>query len=346
MIRVLIADDSATVRELLRTILESDGRVKVVGQAANGREAVAMAVELRPDLITMDVTMPVLDGLEATKEIMVHAPTPILIVSSHASESQVELSMSALRAGALMVLPTPEGPSSRNHAEQCKHFIEMVGAMSEVKVVRRWDADIQRPGRAPSGSGARASRLRLVTIAASTGGPAALQRLLSALPPDFGPPILVVQHIAPDFVHGLARWLTANCSLHVKVAEEGELLQPRTVYLAPDGRHLSIDVDLQVQLSTAAPIGGFRPSASYLFESAARALGSSLAAVILTGMGNDGVSGLREVHARGGLILAQDAASCVVYGMPREAVAAGVVDAELPLTEIAAQLSNRIRSTR
>lgn len=343
MIRVLIADDSATVRELLTAILESESRVKVVGQAKDGREAVAMALELRPDLITMDVTMPALDGLEATKEIMVQAPTPILIVSSHAGQGQVELSLSALRAGALMVLPTPSGPSSQSYDDQCRHLIAMVVAMSQVKVVRRWGKPESAPPRsAPSRPRRKTPRLRLVTMAASTGGPAALQGLLAGLPPDFPVPVLVVQHIAPDFVHGLARWLTTNCTLHVKVAEEGERAQPRTVYLAPDDRHLTVGSDLRVRLSSAAPVAGFRPSATMLFESAARALGSSVAAVILTGMGSDGVAGLHEVHARGGLVLAQEESSCVVYGMPREAVAAGVVDAVLPPAEIANRLTNEL----
>lgn len=336
MIRVVVAEDSPTVRTLLVAILESDPELHVVGEAQNGREAVQLAIQLRPDLITMDVQMPTLDGLEATKEIMVHAPTPILIVSSRASQANIELSLNAVRAGALMVVSTPANPQSEQFLEQRDHLLAMVKAMAGVKVVRRWTSTASRVP-APRPRAMRAP-IRVVALAASTGGPAALQQILAGLPRDFPVPIVVVQHIAHGFVDGLAHWLTGSCDLHVKVAEHGESLQPRTVYLAPDRRHLAISPKGRVALSSRPPIGGFQPSATYLFECAARAYGASVAAVILTGMGSDGVAGLRAVRATGGLVLAQDEATSVVYGMPREALAAGVVDAVLPLPDIAPRL--------
>lgn len=336
MIRVLVAEDSPTVRALLVAILQDDPEVEVVGQARDGREAIRLAVELRPDLITMDVNMPLLDGLEATKEIMVLAPAPILIVSSRVNPSEIDLSLSAVRAGALMVVQTPDNPQAEDFPENCRNLRAMVRAMAQVKVVRRWARGPAAPP--PPASQSRKGAIRLVALAASTGGPAALQRILEGLPRDLPVPIVVVQHIARGFVGGLSHWLSGSCDLHVKVAEEGEPLLPRTVYLAPDDRHLGVNGKGQVELSSAPAIGGFRPSATHLFRSASSAYGATVLAVILTGMGRDGVEGLRVLKSSGGRVFAQDEASSVVYGMPREAVVAGVVDAVLPLAEIAPRI--------
>lgn len=338
MIRVLVAEDSLTVRELLVEILESDPEIRVVGRAKNGAEAVELAARLKPDLITMDVHMPVMDGFEATKEIMVQAPRPIILVSSSASPEDVGLSFHALRAGALMVVAKPDNPQSALFDGHREQFLAMVKAMSQVKVVRRWAP--RAPGVTPPGRPQRVPDpgLRLVAIAASTGGPAALQRILAHLPGDFPVPILVVQHIATGFVEGLANWLGTSCNLRVKVAEPGELLRERSVLLAPDGHHLGVGRDGRIVITDAPPVSGFRPSGTYLFESVAQAYGASVVAVILTGMGNDGVAGLKSVKAAGGVVLAQDEATSVVYGMPREAVAAGVVDAILPIDAVAVKL--------
>lgn len=337
MIRVVIAEDSVTVRALLVEILESDPDIRVIGQAKNGAEAVELASRVKPDLITMDIHMPVMDGFEATKEIMVLAPVPIILVSSSVSREDVGLSFDAMRAGALMVVAKPDSPQSAVFDGRRAQFLAMVKAMSQVKVVRRW-APRAPAARTPTGRRPAPAGLRLVAIAASTGGPAALQRILTDLPRDFPAPILVVQHIAAGFVAGLADWLGAGCNLRVKVAEQGEPLAPRTVYLAPDDRHLGLTADTRAVIANAPSVMGFRPSGSYLFESAARAHGASVAAVILTGMGSDGVEGLRAVKAAGGRVVAQDEASSVVYGMPREAVAAGVVDTVLPISDVAAYL--------
>lgn len=344
MIRVLVAEDSRTVRRLLVEILESDPEIRVVGEAGDGEETIEMAERLRPDLITMDVHMPILNGLDATKEIMVRAPTPIVIVSSAAREPDVGLALDATRAGALMILPKPESPLAPDFEERRAELVSMVKAMAQVKVVRRW-APITTRARSVDGATARpgVGNARLVAIATSTGGPPALQRILMDLPRDFPVPILVVQHIADGFVEGLCRWLRSSCNLRVKLAEEGEPLQPRTVYLAADDRHLGVRRNGTVALVDEPPIGGFRPSATYLFESAAREFGAAAIAVILTGMGRDGVEGLHAVHEAGGWVLAQDEPTSAVYGMPREAVRAGVVDASLPLHEISGRLVNLVR---
>lgn len=342
MIRVLVAEDSVTVRELLVQILESDPEIRVVGRAENGLQAVELAVRLKPDLITMDVHMPLMDGFEATKEIMIQAPTPIIIVSASASQREVELSLNAMRAGALLVVEKPDNPLSERFDGRRRQLLGMVKAMAQVKVVRRWGPRprLVRPVAGPPR--AAGAQVRLVAVAASTGGPAALQRILIDLPGDFSAPILVVQHIAHGFMGGLADWLNASCDLHVKIAEHGEPVVKHTVFLAPDDRHLGVGADARIVVRNAPPVNGFRPSGTYLFESVAGAYGAAVAAVILTGMGADGVEGLKAVKAAGGHVLAQDEASSVVYGMPQEAVNAGIVDAVLPIEAIAPRLTELV----
>jgi two-component system chemotaxis response regulator CheB len=347
MIRVLVAEDSVTVRELLVAILESDPDIEVVGQAKNGVEAVDLAKKLRPNLITMDVHMPVMDGLAATKEIMVHTPTPIIIVSSSLSGHDVGMSLNALRAGALMVVAKPQDPAAPTFNGHQEQFLAMAKAMADVKVVRRWDRAAPVAGSGTSfPRTADVGAATVVAIAASTGGPAALQRILNELPPEFPAPVLVVQHIAQGFAAGLADWLASSSPLQVKVAEHGEPLAPRTVFIAPDDRHLGLEGSQRVAVLATPPIGGFRPAASILFESAARHAGSRVAAVILTGMGSDGVAGLAAVRAAGGHVIAQDEKTSVVHGMPRAAVEAGVVDRVLPLGEIAGHLATLARHGR
>jgi len=353
LIRVLVADDSATSRALLVGLLSGEPDFQVVGEATNGQEAVEMTERLTPDLITMDVQMPVMDGLEATKRIMVRSPRPIIIVSHAAREVDVKLSLDATRAGALMVLPKPDGPLSPRFASDRRQLVSMARAMSQVKVVRRHGAEshvsarppVFRPGfaapspvRAPTRQGA----LRLVAIAASTGGPAAIRAILSELPRSFPVPILIVQHIARGFASGLAQWLAGDTALGVKVAEFGEPAEPGTVYIAPDDRHIGCRLDgagtIHIVLDEAPAVGAFRPSASYLFRSVAESLGAKALSVILTGMGDDGIEGLRAAKAAGGRVIAQDEASSVIFGMPGEAVSAGVVDQILGLDSIARRI--------
>lgn len=336
MIRVLVVDDSPTARALLHAILDSDTGITVIGEATNGEEAIAMARHLQPDLITMDVNMPVLDGFEATKEIMMSAPTPILVVSAVERDS-MELSFDATQAGALMVVKKPVGPEDARYAHDREQLLAMVKAMSQVKVVRRWGPQSSRQSMARMDREAR-SRGHLVAIGTSTGGPAALRRLLFDLPREFPAPVLVVQHIARGFTGGLANWLNAASTLHVKIGEDGEELQPRTVYLAPDDYHMGVTPEGRVILSDGPAISGFRPSATALFRSAAQAYGTGVIATVLTGMGSDGVEGLEAVRAVGGTVLAQDEQSSVVFGMAQEAVKAGLCDIVLPLDRIGGRL--------
>jgi two-component system chemotaxis response regulator CheB len=347
MTRVLVVDDSATARALLVEILRSDPAIQVVGEARDGAEALELTQQLRPDLVTMDIRMPRLDGFETTKEIMITAPTPIVMVTASFEDREVELAMRALQAGALAVLRKPPGPASRAFPEAAQKLITTVKSMAQVKVVRHWrpSGRTTKPADSSSSVGRHSSLAKLITIAASTGGPGALQRLLSDLPGDFATPILVVQHNAPGFIHGLARLLGESCELRVKVAEPDEALLRGTVYLAPDAVHLGVTGRGTVLLSDAPPVGGFRPSATYLFDSAARAYGAAVLALVLTGMGDDGVEGLRTVRRAGGRVIAQDEASCVVWGMPGAAVAAGLADLVLPLSTIAGRIVSSVISS-
>jgi two-component system, chemotaxis family, protein-glutamate methylesterase/glutaminase len=336
MTRVIVADDSATARTLLRSILERDGDVRVIAEAKDGADAIRLVQQHRPDLVVMDVHMPVADGLAATKEIMMRMPTPILIVSA-VSRRDVDLSLSATQAGALMALPKPGDPSGPRFEEAAAELLGMVRALAQVKVVRRWSESTPVP-RLPSAPRRTADGAELVAMAASTGGPAALRRVLMDLPQTLPAPLLVVQHIARDFTAGFASWLAGGCPLPVKVAEPGETLRPAVVYIAPDDRHLGVSADGRVRLEDAPPLSGFRPSASHLFETAARAYGDRLVAVVLTGMGTDGAAGLEAAHAAGAHVIAQDEGTSVVYGMAQEAVRRGVVHEVVPLEEIATRI--------
>jgi two-component system chemotaxis response regulator CheB len=335
MLRVLVAEDSPTARALLVEILSSDPEIEVIGAVSSGAEAIEMTQRLRPDLVTVDVQMPGVDGLQATREIMATVPTPIIIVSSTAPHDSA-LSLTAIEAGALMVVAKPEGPLAEGFAQQRDYLLRMVRAMADVRVVRRW-----RPQFSPAGPATLertpVAEPRLVAVAASTGGPAALRQILRELPSDYAVPIAIVQHIAHGFAAGLVDWLNSGGGPHVELARSGERLRPGRAYVAPDDRHLGVTHSLIMRLSDAPPVGHFRPSATYLFRSAA-ALGAGVTAVVLTGMGDDGVAGLSDLHRAGGRVIGQDEASSVIYGMAQEALRAGLVDEILPLGRISGRL--------
>ena len=338
MIKVLVADGSVTDRDALVKLLRLDPEIDVIGEASHGAEAMEMVKRLRPHIVVMGVYLSASGGFRTTKEMMIEAPTPIVIVSDERDPRQVEISILASSDGALSIvsMPSPHMPEVAGSAGE--RLIASVRAMSQVKVVRRW-RERSRPGTAmPRSAAPTEARTRIVAMAASTGGPAALQQIISELPADFCLPILVVQHIGSGFVDGLVHWLNSVCSLNVKHATDGELLSPRTVYVAPDDNHLGVSGRSRIALSSAEKIGGFRPSATFLFESVARAFGASAAHVILTGMGQDGVSGLQVARKLQGTILAQDQASSVVFGMPGAAINAGLADYVLPLPSIADHL--------
>jgi two-component system, chemotaxis family, protein-glutamate methylesterase/glutaminase len=342
-IRVLVAHGSTSDRARLIALLRNDRELAVIGEAIGVDQALAMTKRHKPQLVMIGIHLPTAGGLEATRRIMVEVPTPIVILADDADGQQAQKSVSALRSGALAVICKPWKAQEPSHGMEgyelgTQRFLATIKALSRVKVIhhRYEPAPPETPVAPPPLPAARAAP-RIVAIAASTGGPAALQELLSALPANFSVPVLVVQHIAAGFVQSLAEALDAACPLKVRLAEDGEPLTPQTVFMAPDGKHLGVN-RLRIALSNDAPVGGFRPSATVLFETVARAFGPSSAHVILTGMGRDGVAGLAVARQLGGRVFAQDRASSVVFGMPGEAVNAGVVDAVVPIAAIATEL--------
>ena len=348
-IRVVVVDDSPTSRQVLVAILRADHEIEVVGQAADGLEAVEMVKRLHPDIVTMDVQMPKLDGFAATKRIMVEAPTPILITTS-VDPHVLSVSLEAVRMGALAVHAKPGAPTAPAFDEEARELVRQVKAMSYVKVVRHYEPS---PAQAPltqmqtlAAAALHKIPAEVVAIAASTGGPGALHRILTTLPADYPVPILVVQHISRGFIPGFAGWLDKASRLRVKPAQEGEALRPGTVYVAVDDHHLCVTPLRRIHLSTAQAVGGFRPSGTVLFESVAAAFGSRAVAVILTGMGRDGVDGLRAVRKAGGRTVAESEATAVVYGMPAAAVGAGLADFILPLDQVCAAVAGLRLSVR
>jgi two-component system chemotaxis response regulator CheB len=338
-IRVLVAEDSAVVARVLVDVLSSDPDIDVVGVARDGAEAIEMTRSLRPDLITMDVRMPRIDGLAATRKIMEEIPTPIVVVSASVNVQDMNITFEALRAGALEIIEKPRGVGHKDYETVRGRLTRAVKAMSEVKVVRRMsEARLRRPSRLPKAVLRGKDTGRVVLIGSSTGGPAALEKIFSRLPAKFPAPVLVVQHIAPGFVAGLAEWLNHGSQINVKIAEAREEPAAGTALFAPDGYHMVIDNGGRISLDAGPPERGHKPSIDRLFGAAARALGPRCVGVLLTGMGTDGVAGLREIKRAGGATFAQDENSAVIYGMPREAVAAGVVDKELAVEDMAAEI--------
>jgi two-component system chemotaxis response regulator CheB len=327
VLRVLVVEDSRSARHLIVSILKSDPDIRVVGEAENGTEGVRMAAELSPDVITMDIAMPEMNGLDATRRIMERNPIPIVMVTASYASTDAQMSFRALEAGAITVVDKPLGPASPDFEQTSRILLDTVKLMADVVVVtRRPRRDGPTIEARPLPLRDRSERVALVAIGASTGGPAALAKLLRALPGDLPVPVVVAQHISPGFERSLADWLDGDCDLRVRLPSHGERLVVGEVLIAPEGRHLGVTRAGRVALSDDDPVGQHRPSVTYLFRSVAEAYGSAAIGVILTGMGADGAEGALALRRAGGLILAQDEPSSVVYGMAREAVALGAVD--------------------
>lgn len=347
MIRVLIVEDSPTVRMLLQAILESDPDIQVIGTAANGDEGVRQVQALKPDLITMDIRMPVMDGFEATRRIMESRPTPIVVVSSNVESPDLAVAFNAIQAGALDVVEKPAGLSHTDFATIRDRLLTTIKGMAEVKVIRRHRRRDRPAGASPTPTNVCSGKLpTILAIGASTGGPAALNTLLKALPSDFPLPIVVVQHMAASFTQGLVAWLQLESRLPIKIAQHEQRLVRGEVYFAPDGSHLEVSSRTTLGLSQAPAVSFVRPSATVLFESVARIYGAEAIGVLLTGMGEDGAAGLKVIHDRGGVTLVQDEATCVVYGMPAVAVRLGAAGAVLPLDRIAPTLRDLVQLRR
>jgi two-component system, chemotaxis family, protein-glutamate methylesterase/glutaminase len=343
MIKVLIAEDSIVTQELLRFILESDDNIEVVGIASDGEEAIRMAHNTAPDVITMDIIMPKMDGYEATKKIMETYPVPIILISATCNPKELETTFQAIEAGAVAVLEKPNGPGHPDYDNLVENLIQMVKLMSEVKVVRRWSRSQKErtPVKSvPKAEYSQEQLIKIVAIGASTGGPTAIQKILSELPKDFPAPILIVQHIVAGFIEGLAEWLKLTTSLPIIIAGHGERLLKGHVYIAPDGYQLKVESNATICLTRDEPEHGLRPSVSYLFRSVAKAFGPNAVGVLLTGMGKDGAQELKLMRDSGAATIAQDEESSVIHGMPGEAIKLGAALHVLSPEKIAVKIKS------
>lgn len=340
-IRVLVVEDSLTVRKYLVNVLQGDRDLEVLAEAEDGKQAIELCSALRPDVISMDMMMPVMTGLAATERIMAYCPTPILVVSASTNRGEVFNTYDALSAGAVDVLEKPAGDDGNQPWEQA--YLRAIKMVSRIKVITHPRARLANWGvtsgdgvMAPTGGGP----YRCVAIGTSTGGPGAMVQLLRGLPANFPLPILLVIHIAAPFAMAMAEWLDTLSPLRVVTAVDGQLLppvgQPRVI-LAPPDRHLVLRGNRL--RTTADPERHFcRPSVDVLFESLAQEAGSVTIGCLLTGMGRDGAAGLLAIRRAGGSTLVQDEETSVVFGMPREAIALKAATSILPLEKMAPRL--------
>src|SRR4030043_360208 len=350
MIRVLIVDDMVTIRMALRFILESDPELTVAGAVGSGEEAVAFCRKSRPDIITMDINMPGMGGFEAIRQIMSETPCPIVVITGIQSQYLMDVSFKALALGALTVLPKLRGFSP--YDAEAKNLIQQIKTMAGVKVVRRSlrtespPAMINKAGVQPAAPLKNNSSFKLhkaaqlVAISLSTGGPPALQRILSSLSSKFPLPIVVVQHISQGFMFGLASWLSNVTPFRCKLGELGETIKPGTVYLAPDNTHLTFKGTSNLWYDSSEPVDGHRPSATVLFESVAQNFGAKAIGLLLTGMGKDAARGLKAMHDAGAYTIAQDEASSLIFSMPKAAIELNAVKEVLGINQIASRLKS------
>ncbi len=339
MIRVLVVEDSLTSQALLKSLLESDPEIQVIDTASNGEEGVRKAAALLPDLITMDIRMPVMDGFEATRRIMAECPTPIVVVSASVGAPDLKITFNALNAGALDVVEKPSGFENANAETMREKLVTTVKLMAEIKVIRRRALlPLAQPAALVRRPLHRERPTAVIAMGASTGGPAALNTIFKSLPRGFAIPIIVVQHISSGFTKGLVEWLHAESLLPMTVVSGERRIESGNIYFAPDDQHLVFTSRGVLNVHLDPSVSHVRPSATVLFNSVARNYGAEAAGVLLTGMGDDGAVGLEAMHRRGAVTFAQDEATSIVYGMPGVAARLGAVDQILPLESIASAL--------
>jgi len=348
-VRVLVVDDSGFFRRRIVEILESDPNIEVVGTAADGRDAVRRTAELKPDVVTMDIEMPVMDGITAVRRIMASRPTPVLMFSSLTYEG-AQATLDALEAGAVDFLPKRFDDISRDR-EESKRLLR-----ARVRLIAGRTQPARGVAAAAGAGGAvaavpvrpRASprhEIRLVVIGSSTGGPVALQRVLSALPGDLAVPVLLVQHMPASFTPAFAARLNQQCAIRVKEAADGDVLEPGTAYLAPGGRQMVPEERagvVRLRIADGDPSLHYRPCVDITFRAAAEVFPGKVLAVVMTGMGADGREGARLLKQGGATVWAQDEASCVIYGMPMAVVEAGLADQVIALEGIGPALAKSV----
>lgn len=338
IIRVLVVEDSPSVCKVLTDVLGSRPEILVVGVAYNGKEAVEAVSRLKPDIITMDMHMPIMDGLEATKQIMAYNPTPILIVSASTLKIEMDKIFEAISYGALDVIEKGRRELIEDKKSR-EELIEKIKFLSGIKVIRHPLAKLERgitqkPLEVPKSNVLN----RIAAIVTSTGGPAALLQILKSFPKEFPCSIVIVQHITAGFIGGLVDWLNSECQITIKVGDDSEKIRPGVAYIAPSELQMRLGEDRKIHLSNEPPYNGHRPSGDLLLESVAKSYGEGSIGVILTGMGRDGAMGIKAIKQLHGQTIAQDEASCVVFGMPKAAIEMNVVDKVLPLEKVAEEI--------
>lgn len=358
MIKVLIVDDSALIRKILSDILSSDKDIEVIGSARNGQEALRKIEELKPDLVTLDIEMPLMDGLTTLKHIVARYKIPVIMISSLTSEG-AELTLKALDEGAVDFLPKPTnifGLSQDNIKNEILDKIKS-GAKSKfyiaepVKVQpikRETISNITKtivPVETKVFSSSKKKFDNIVAIGTSTGGPRALQTLIPGIPSNINATILIVQHMPPKFTKSLAERLNSISNIRIKEAEDGDILEPAVGYVAPGDFHMTVQKEssnLVIRLNKDPQVMGLRPTVDKMMESLCKINEYNKLSVILTGMGSDGASGMKCMKASGSFTIAQDEASSVVFGMPKAAIATNSVDIVLPLDKIAEKIINKV----
>jgi len=355
--RVLIVDDSAFMRKVLENIFNADDQLQVAGHAKDGREAVSLAESLKPDVITMDINMPHVDGLQATAEIMTTNPRPIVIVSSESREGAAS-TLKALELGAIEFVAKPSSGVDLDMQSVKEDLLRKVRMAAKVRVVRtasRLASTLQGNGNgsgvskpaaiakpAPSASGLD-QKFPVVVLAASTGGPATVMRLAPGFTRDFPAAVILVQHMPAAFTTQYATQLAEFTGIRVKEAETNEFLQPGMLYICPGSHHLRVTPNGRIQLDgSSGRINGYLPNIDATMETVAAYAGAMSIGVILTGMGNDGAAGAKAIKSAGGLVIAQDEATCVIFGMPAEAIKANAVDQVLGIDDIYAAIEKRV----
>jgi len=354
--RVLIVDDSAFMRKVLEAIFNGDDQLQVAGHAKDGREAVALAESLKPDIITMDINMPHMDGLQATAQIMTTNPRPIVIVSSESKEGAAS-TLKALELGAIEFVAKPSSGIDLDMQSVKEELLRKVRMAAKVRVVRtasRLALSVQgtngNPAPAKLSAPARTApvvpadqRFPVVVLGASTGGPATVMRLAPGFTRDFPAAVFLVQHMPATFTTQYAAQLAEFTSIRVKEAENNETVQPGTLYICPGAQHLRVTPTGRIQLdSTSGRINGYLPNIDVTMETVAAYAGAMSIGVVLTGMGNDGANGAKAIKSAGGMVLAQDEATSVIFGMPAEAIKLAVVDQVLAIDDVYAAIEKRV----
>jgi two-component system chemotaxis response regulator CheB len=347
-VSVLLVDDSLIALTILSRMLSTSPEIQVVGKARSGREALELIPRLQPTVICTDLHMPDMDGLELTKEIMGRFPRPILIVSAAVHPEDAQNVFRLLEAGAIDVLPKPRGGLAADEQRVTQELIRKIKIIAGVVALTRRRKVVPGPAQPQDGhsSPPESLRPRIVAMGASTGGPQALQTILGQLPADFPAPILCVQHISDGFLGGLVDWLATHCAMSVRIAQSWEQPLPGTIYFPQEGAHLEIDKGGKLLCSHTAPVDGHRPSVTVTFKSVADYSGDRAIGVILTGMGSDGAQGMQAIFEAGGITIAQNEESSVVFGMPKQAIALGAVKYVLPVSKIASMLPELLVASR